>query len=74
MRRTYNPENPRLPSAQGFRGFESRHLLDQCSRSLMRTAASSSITDPGIAPEVMIVDTNIAISVTAFYPLQGQSA
>jgi IS1 family transposase len=32
----------------------------------------SSTTTQGLPPEAMIVDANIAISVSAFYPLQGQ--
>ncbi len=44
----------------------------QRSRSLLVTAASSSTTNPGLPPETMIEDTNIAISVGTFYPLQRQ--
>jgi hypothetical protein len=54
--------------------FESHYLLDQRSRSLLQTAASPSTTTQGLPPEAMIVDTNIAISVRTFYPLQGQPA
>jgi hypothetical protein len=63
---------PRLPRAQGFHGFESRHLLDQAEPVAAPTAASSSTTTQGLPPEAMIVNVNIAIRVVPFYPLQGQ--
>jgi hypothetical protein len=58
---------PKLSTAQGFRGFESCHLLDQ---RLLQKAGSSSTTNSGISPEAIIVNTNIAISACAFHLLR----